>query len=81
MEAVTATAALTLWAFLGLESATVPADNVNNPSQTIPRATMIGFVVVAAVYISSTLTIMSVVPNGKPEMVAAKDKSNMTRYP
>ncbi len=63
LQAVTATAALTLWAFLGLESATVPADNVNNPGVTIPRATMIGFLAVAAVYISSTLTIMSVVPN------------------
>lgn len=65
MQAVTATAALTLWAFLGLESATVPADNVNDPQKTIPRATMIGFLVVAAVYITSTLTIMSVVPNAQ----------------
>jgi len=62
-HSITATAALTLWAFLGLESATIPADNVDKPDKTIPRATMIGFSVVALVYISSMLTIMSVVPN------------------
>jgi len=35
-SAITATAALTLWAFLGIESATVPADNVKDPDRTIP---------------------------------------------
>ena len=41
-SAVTATATLTLWAFLGLESATIPADSVKDPGRTIPRATIIG---------------------------------------
>ena len=61
-EAITATAALTLWAFLGLESATVPADSVKNPTVNIPRATLLGFLIAAIVYISSTVTILSVVP-------------------
>ena len=30
---------LTLWAFLGLEVATIPAGSIQNPAQTIPRAT------------------------------------------
>ena len=30
---------LTLWAFIGLESATVPAEEVKDPEKTIPRAT------------------------------------------
>ena len=51
--------------FLGLESATIPADNVQNPGKTIPRATMIGVVIVAAVYITSQITIISVVPNAE----------------
>lgn len=63
VSATTATAALTLWAFLGLESATIPADNVDNPAKTIPRATMIGFALAAIVYVSSQVAIMSVVPN------------------
>jgi len=77
-RSITATAALTLWAFLGLESATVPADNVEDPRKTIPKATMIGVVVVAIVYVSSQITIISVVPNavlqtsGAPFADAAK---------
>ncbi|NNC98153.1 MAG: amino acid permease [Gammaproteobacteria bacterium] len=62
-NAVTATAALTLWAFLGLESATIPADNVEDPVKTIPRATLLGFLIAAVVYISSTTTILSVIPH------------------
>ena len=62
-HSIAATAALTLWAFLGLESATIPADNVNNPRKTIPRATLIGVLIVAVIYVSSQITIISVVPN------------------
>jgi len=62
---IAATAALTLWAFLGMESATIPADNVKNPNITIPRATIIGVLVTAAIYISSQLAVMSVVPNAQ----------------
>ena len=61
--AINATAALTLWAFLGLESATIPADNIDNPKQTIARATLLGFTITALVYISSQVAIISVVPN------------------
>ncbi len=75
---IAATATLTLWAFLGLESATIPADSVENPHITIPKATMIGVVVAAIVYMSSQVTIISVVPNamlqasGAPFADAAK---------
>ncbi len=40
--AITATVALTLWAFLGLESGTTPAEHVHDPERTIPRATILG---------------------------------------
>ncbi|MDF5827348.1 amino acid permease [Pseudomonas aeruginosa] len=39
-QAIATTAALTLWSFIGLESATVPADDVEDPRRTIPRATL-----------------------------------------
>ncbi len=61
-HAITATAALTLWAFLGLESATIPADSVKDPSRTIPRATIIGTLVTAAVYILATVGVMGILP-------------------
>jgi APA family basic amino acid/polyamine antiporter len=61
-SAITATAALALWALLGLESATIPADSVKDPSRTIPRATIIGTVVTAAVYILATVGVMGILP-------------------
>lgn len=62
LAAVTATASLTLWAFLGLESATIPADDVDNPDKTIPRATVFGTLVTALVYILSFVAVMGIVP-------------------
>jgi APA family basic amino acid/polyamine antiporter len=52
---------LTLWAFLGLECATVPAGNVRDPERTIPRATIAGTIVTAVVYVLSTVGVMSLV--------------------
>lgn len=53
---------LTLWAFLGLECATIPAASVRDPERTIPRATIVGTVLTAIVYILSTVGVMSLVP-------------------
>ena len=47
-HAISFAATLTLWAFLGLESATVPAEEVKNPEKTLPRATILGTVVTTA---------------------------------
>ena len=60
--AIAACAALTLWAFLGLESATVPAGDVAAPERTIPRATIFGTCLAAVVYIAVTLVAFGVVP-------------------
>lgn len=59
--AITATAALTLWAFLGLESATVPADDVADPEITIPRATLLGTLIATILYILSTVVVMGII--------------------
>ncbi|MFC2103329.1 amino acid permease [Bacteroidota bacterium] len=59
--AITATAALTLWAFLGLESATIPADNIKNPKRNIPRATLTGTLIAAFVYILATVSVMGII--------------------
>ena len=60
--AIAACAALTLWAFIGLESATVPAGDVVDPARTIPRATIIGTSLAALVYIAVTVVAFGVVP-------------------
>ena len=65
LSALTGAAALTLWAFIGLESATVPAEAVENPKRNIPRATMLGVVITAIVYILSTTAVMLIIPNEK----------------
>ena len=64
-EAITATAALTLWAFLGLESATIPSDKVKQPEKTIPRATIIGTAFTAVLYISASMAVMGLVEPGR----------------
>jgi basic amino acid/polyamine antiporter, APA family len=56
-------ATLTLWAFIGLESATVPADDVQNPRRNIPRATLYGVIIAAMVYMLSSLAVMGIIPN------------------
>ncbi|MGH7540825.1 MAG: amino acid permease, partial [Gemmatimonadota bacterium] len=56
-----ATVTLTLWAFLGLESGTVPAADVRDPARTIPRATMLGTLIAASVYIVCTVAVMGII--------------------
>lgn len=55
-------AMLTLWAFLGMESASIPADEVENPKKNIPRATILGTAFTALLYIITTIAIMGVIP-------------------
>ncbi|MCK4345934.1 MAG: amino acid permease [Bacteroidales bacterium] len=59
--AITTTAALTFWALTGLESATIPADKVRNPEKTIYRATLFGTLIVALLYILSTVAVMGII--------------------
>ncbi|WP_170782786.1 amino acid permease [Ruegeria lacuscaerulensis] len=63
VSAISAAAALTLWAYLGLESATVPSGDVVEPEKTIPRATIIGVIIAASVYIAVTAVSMGVIPS------------------
>lgn len=55
-------ATLTLWAFIGLESATVPADEVRDAERTVPRATVLGTAATALVYLLGTAAVMAVIP-------------------
>lgn len=62
MAAIAITATMTLYAFLGVESATIPAGNVENPEKTIPKATMLGTIITTLVYVLSTVVIMGMIP-------------------
>src|SRR5215813_2550724 len=57
-----AVAPLIMFAYLGLESATVPADDVQDPARTIPRATLLGIFSAALLYVLGTTTVMGVIP-------------------
>ena len=58
----TAAATLTLWALLGLESATVPASKVRDPGRVIPRATLLGTIITALICIVACTTVLLLVP-------------------
>ncbi len=54
---------LTLWLFVGVESATIPTDSVYNPKRNIPLATIIGTAIAAMIYIISYTAIFGMLPN------------------
>ena len=55
-----ALAPLTMFAFLGLESATVPAGDVRDPERTIPRSTVLGIGDRCAALRAGTIVVMGV---------------------
>ena len=57
--------ALTLWAFLGLESASQNASAVENPKRDVPIACLFGTLGAAVIYVLSTTVIQGVVPNAE----------------
>lgn len=56
------TAALTLWALLGLEAATVPAGAIENAERTVPRATVLGTLIAGVVTILTCTAVLGVLP-------------------
>jgi basic amino acid/polyamine antiporter, APA family len=60
--AISTAGTVTLWAFIGLESATVPAEEVEDPKRTLPRATIIGTIAATGLYILATVAIMGIIP-------------------
>ena len=56
---------LTLWAFLGMESAVQNSSAVENPKRDVPLACLFGTLGAAAIYILSTTAIQGIVPNAE----------------
>ncbi len=61
-EAATNSIAMTLWAFLGLESACANSAAVDNPEKNVPKAVLFGTLGAALIYILSTNIIFGIVP-------------------
>lgn len=61
VAAISNAAALTFWGFIGLESATMPADNAAT-SKHVYLATVIGTMLTALIYLLSTTILMGLIP-------------------
>jgi APA family basic amino acid/polyamine antiporter len=57
-----AASTIALYAMLGVESAAVPAGRVRDAARTIPRATMAGTLLTAAVYVAVSAIAISLIP-------------------
>jgi len=64
-------AALVVWAYSGIESATVPAEEVQRPERTIRRGTMLGYALGTTVFILSAVAVAGVLPN---DVIAASPR-------
>lgn len=62
-QAVGSSIAMTLWAFLGMESACANSEAVDNPEKNVPIAVLGGTLGAAVIYIISTNVIAGIVPN------------------
>src|SRR3954466_2527341 len=65
LEGMGSSIALTLWAFLGMESAAQNSDAVENPKRDVPLACLFGTLGAAVVYVLSTTVIQGIVPNAE----------------
>ncbi|PSR14754.1 MAG: amino acid permease [Bacteroidetes bacterium] len=61
-SAITNTTMLTLFAYLGMESATIPGRSIKNAATTVRRATIIGTGLTIGLYLLSSAAVMGIVP-------------------
>lgn len=62
LSAITSATTLTLFAFLGLECATIPSGNVKDAEKTVSLATLIGTLLTTFIYIAGTVAVMGLIP-------------------
>jgi APA family basic amino acid/polyamine antiporter len=56
---------LIFWAYAGFELSTLPADEIETPRRTIPKAIVTGMMIVAAFYLLTNLVIIGTVDSAK----------------
>lgn len=69
--AIQSTLSVTLWSFIGVESASVAAGVVKNPKRNVPIATLGGVLIAAVCYVLSTTAIMGMIPNAELRLSAS----------
>lgn len=63
-SAITSAAALALFSYLGIETASVVAGRVRDPERNVGRATVLGTIACAVGYLLGTLAVLGTVPHG-----------------
>ncbi|MGD0330869.1 MAG: amino acid permease [Nitrososphaeria archaeon] len=53
---------LIFWAYAGFEISTIPADDVSDPGKTIPRAIVLGILIVTIFYLTTNVVLFGVRP-------------------
>jgi len=56
---------LIFWAYAGFEISTIPADEIKNPSATIPRAIVLGITIVTVFYLVTNIVLFGVRPSAQ----------------
>lgn len=69
--AIQSTLSVTLWSFIGVESASVAAAVVKKPKRNVPIATIGGVLIAAVCYVLSTTAIMGMIPNAALKVSAS----------
>jgi basic amino acid/polyamine antiporter, APA family len=62
MATIPAAVGITLWSFVGLESATVPAGEIKNPERNIRLSTIYGTIVTAVIYVVISFLAIGAMP-------------------
>ena len=75
-----AASTLALFAMLGIESATIPAAKVADPGRTIPRATVIGTFITAAIYLVVSAVPLLLLPHAELAQSSAPFALVMERF-
>jgi basic amino acid/polyamine antiporter, APA family len=63
VQAIGSGMAIALFSYLGVETAAVAAGKVKDPDRNVPRATILGTLACAAVYMLSLIVVFGVLPN------------------
>jgi amino acid transporter len=54
---------LIFWAYAGFEISTIPAEEIKDPSKTIPRAIVLGILIVTVFYLVTNIVLFGVMPS------------------
>jgi basic amino acid/polyamine antiporter, APA family len=65
MASLPAAVGITLWSFVGLETATIPAGEIKNPERNIRLSTIYGTIITAIIYVAISVLAIGAMPQDK----------------